>query len=98
MLSVQGTHDRKHQWVFSDPSKYIRFQTLGQTAFDKVCHRFTLVREDLQKALVHQVKAIVPELLQMNYESDSSDDSRPKQLWGELSRYYKMSDRLISVS
>jgi hypothetical protein len=43
---------------------------LGQTAFDKVCRRFALLHEDLQKALVDQVKLIVPELLKTDYESD----------------------------
>jgi hypothetical protein len=97
MFSVQGTHGRKYsRWVFPDPSKYIQSHTLGQGAFDKVCHRFALVREDLQKALVHQVEEIIPELLQMNYESDLSGlsgDSLPKQLWVDFSQLLETSDR-----
>jgi len=97
MFSVQGTHGRKYsRWVFPDPSKHIQSHTLGQGAFDKVCHRFALVREDLQKALVHQVEEIIPELLQMNYESDLSGlsgDSLPKQLWVDFSQLLETSDR-----
>ena len=97
MFSVQGTHGRKYsRWVFPDPSKHIQSHTLGQPAFKKVCHRFALVREDLQKALVHQVEEIIPELLQMNYESDLSGlsgDSLPKQLWVDFSQLLETSDR-----
>ena len=98
MFSVQGTHGRKYsRWVFPDPSKHIQSHMLGQPAFNKVCHRFALVREDLQKALVHQVQEVIPGLLQMDYEPYSSGLSyhlRPKRVWGDMSRFIELADRL----
>jgi len=98
MFSVQGTHGRKYsRWVFPDPSKHIQSHALRQPAFNKVCHQFALIREDLQKALVHQVQEIIPELLQMDYESDLSGlnyDLLPKRVWGDMSRFIKIADRL----
>jgi hypothetical protein len=75
-----GTHGNKHAlWIFPDPTRHIR-STIDGPAFDKVCRRFELVREDLQRELFQRVQAIVPELRE-EYDSDSSglsdDDEGP---------------------
>jgi hypothetical protein len=79
IFSVGGTHGTKYPlWIFPDPSKHIQSHILEQSALDKVRRRFELVREDLQEALVNQVRDVVRELLKPEYESDSSglsDDS-----------------------
>jgi hypothetical protein len=64
--------------VLPDLSKHIQFHTLGQPAFDRVCHQFAIVYGHLRKALVTQVNIIIPELLKTNRESDSSDEEVPE--------------------
>jgi len=70
-FSVQGTGTPR-------PSKHIQFHTLGQPAFDRVCHQFAIVYGHLRKAFVTQVNIIIPELLKTNRESDSSDEEVPE--------------------
>jgi hypothetical protein len=89
-FTVNGTHSHKHTaWVFPDPSKHIKSDCLQRAAFDRICNRFKLVREDLEMALVSEVKGIIHELRMPDYESDSSgmdDDSGDRlELWGETS-------------
>jgi len=75
-FSVQGTHNRKDTaWVFPDPSRHVIRQpdVLCQASFDKICHRFRVVREDLEKALVSEVNGVVRELQVSYYDSDSFD-------------------------
>ena len=43
-------------WAFPDLSNYKDYHALDQSAFRKICHRFSLVRRDLEKALMDQVK------------------------------------------
>jgi hypothetical protein len=72
-FSVGGTHGTKYPlWLFPNPSKHTKYHTLDHSAFLKVCRRFELVREDLQKALLNQVRDLIPQLRKPEYESDSS--------------------------
>jgi hypothetical protein len=57
-----GTDGTKYAlWIFPDATRHIE-STLEGSAFAKVCRRFELVRESLQRELLLRVEAIVPEL------------------------------------
>lgn len=88
LFTVNGTHNRKYTaWVFPDPSKHIGRHCLKRAVFDRICNRFKLVREDLEMALVSEVKTIIRELQKPEYASDSSgidDDCDDRSdLWDE---------------
>jgi hypothetical protein len=81
LFSVSGTHSSKYAaWVFPNPSTHIKDHPLNTILFDKVRHRFKLVRRDLENALVDEVKVIVGQLQNLEYESDSSGTSGPASL------------------
>jgi len=75
-FTVQGTHNRKYAaWVFPDPSRHMMRQpddVLCEASFHKICHRFQLVHEDLEKALISEVDGIVGQLQNPECASDSS--------------------------
>jgi hypothetical protein len=80
--SYGGTHGTQYAlWIFPDPTRHIE-STLEASAFAKVCRRFNLVRESLQRELLLRVQTIVPELREVDYDSDSSglsdDDDGPQ--------------------
>ena len=67
LFSVGGSHSSKYTaWVFPDPLTHIKHHVLEneskKASFDKVCHRFKLVRGDLEGAHVDEVKVIVGQL------------------------------------
>jgi hypothetical protein len=67
LFTVNGTHNHKYTaWVFPDPSTHIK-PDCPQRA-DKICNRFKLVREDLEMALVSEVKVIISELRMPEYD------------------------------
>jgi len=73
MFSVEGSHSRQFsRWVFPDPTKHFTSHDLDDLTFVKVCKRFRLVREDLQKELLKQVKERVSRLAKVEDDSDSS--------------------------
>jgi OTT_1508-like deaminase len=81
LFSISGTHSSKYAaWVFPNPLTHIKDDPLDTILFDKVCHRFKLVRKDLEDALVDEVKVIVGQLRDIKYESDSSSMSGPASL------------------
>jgi hypothetical protein len=85
LFCVGGTHSFKYTaWVFPNPLTHIKHHSLDSTSFDKVCHRFKLVRRDLEDALVDKVNVIVGQLNNLEYKSDSSSMSGPAGLGGHL--------------
>ena len=85
LFSVSGTHNSKYTaWVFPDPATHIKHHSLDSTSFDKVYHRFKLVRRDLEDALVDEVNGIMGQLQKLEYESDSSGMSGPAGLGSHL--------------
>ena len=72
LFTVNGTHNHKYiAWVFPDPSKHIMMKS-DCAAYDQICNRFKLVREDLEAALVSEVDSRMSELQEPDYDSDSS--------------------------
>jgi len=72
-FSVDGTHGHKYPlWSFPDPAKYAIPHQLDDETLRKVRGRFALVHEDLQNALLGQIRSILPELMKEEVESDSS--------------------------
>jgi hypothetical protein len=69
-------------WVFPDPSTQIKPDCLQRAAFDRICNRFKLVREDLEMALVSEVKVIISELRMPEY---GDCDDRP-EMWAVIVR------------
>jgi hypothetical protein len=69
-FSVGGTHGTKYPlWIFPDPKRHL---DLDENTFLKVRRRFELVREDLQKELLNQVRELLPQLEKPDPASDSS--------------------------
>jgi len=87
LFSVGGTHSSKYTaWLFPNPLTHLTHHGLEgeskKASFNKVCHRFKLIRKDLEDALVDEVNIIVGQLQNMEYESDSSGMSGPAGLGG----------------
>jgi hypothetical protein len=85
LFTVNGTPKQKYTaWAFPDPLTHrdIKPDYLQPSAFDSICKRFKLVREDLEITLVREVKSIISELMRPDYVSDSGgmdDDSVKKK-------------------
>jgi hypothetical protein len=58
-------------WMFPDPSTHFMLRphdVFGPTSVDRIlCHRFKLVREDLEAVLVGEVNVAVGELQKAGY-------------------------------
>jgi hypothetical protein len=65
---------------YSPTLEYIKNHPMEIIPFEKICHRFKLVRRDLEDALADEVKVIVGQLQNLEYESDSSGMSGPASL------------------
>ena len=74
VFSFGGAHSTEYPlWIFPNPSRHIK-SMLEESAFHKVCHRFELVREELQEELLKRVRAFMPQL----ELSDDQDEILPR--------------------